>query len=186
MLAMVLSVAALVAGCGTGASPGQPAGAASPGLEGTLAGSAGSGGSAGSAGGDCPLTEAELSSATSLAWKHRETRKDHQLETVDSVKVTACIFTAAEAAQVGGDPLVLRVDVVGPKDADVVRKNFADNCTEFGGTQRAGGGGTMCDRSGTVVDGTIGNLVVVEIVNADTETAAKLTPSFEKVLAGAG
>lgn len=168
MLVTALSVGVLVAGCGPGenqASPGPPAG---------------------SSGGDCPLTEAELSSATSLAWKHRETKKDHQLETLDSVKVTACVFTAAEAVQLGGDPLVLRVDVVDAKDADVVRKNFSADCTDFGGSERAGGGGTMCDRNGTVVDGTIGNLVVVEIVNADTKTAGQLTPSFEKILAGAG
>lgn len=168
MLAMV-AVVALLAGCASGttnqANPGQPAG---------------------STGGDCPLTEAELSSATSLAWKLRETKKDHQLETMDSVKVTACIYTAAEAVQSFGDPLVLRVDVVDPKDADAVQKDFSANCTEFGGTERAGGGGKVCDRAGTVVDGTIGNLVLVEIVGADKETAVQLTPAFEKILAGAG
>jgi hypothetical protein len=167
MLALVALIG-VVAGCGPGTNQ------------------AGSGQPAGSAGGDCPLTEAELSSATSLAWKRRETKKDHQLETLDSVKVTACVFTAAEAVQSGGDPLVLRVDVVDPKDASAVRKDFSANCTDFGGTERAGGGGTMCDRSGTVVDGTVGNLVVVEIVGADKETAVQLTPAFEKVLASAG
>ncbi|MPZ85265.1 MAG: hypothetical protein GEV28_34720 [Actinophytocola sp.] len=132
------------------------------------------------------MTETELSSATSLAWKLAETRKDHALETMESVKVTACLYTAEEAQQLGGDPLVARVDVVDPKDADAVLENFSSTCTELGGTERAAGGGTVCERNGAVVDGHIGNLVVVSIVNADKDTAARLTPSFEKVLASAG
>ena len=44
----------------------------------------------------------------------------------------------------------------------------------------------MCDREGAVIEGYIGNLVSVYIVNADKDTAAKLTPTFDKILASAG
>jgi hypothetical protein len=171
IVAAILGVGVVLAGCGNEAIPGQAAPAAED---------------AGSAGGDCPLTAEELSSATSLSFKQEETRKDHPLETLESVKVTACIYTAAEAKQAGGDPLVVRVDVVPAKDTGTVKQNFASTCTEFGGKERAAGGGTVCERNGSVVDGVIGNLVVVSIVNADKDVAVKLSPSFGKVLAAAG
>jgi hypothetical protein len=68
-----------------------------------------------------PLTADEPSSATSLTWQLSETRKEHPVETMESVKVTACLFTAPEAQQEGGDPLVARVDAVSPADADTAR-----------------------------------------------------------------
>jgi hypothetical protein len=131
------------------------------------------------------VSEAESSAATALSWKLSTTKKDLPLETMESVKVTACVYTAAEAQQSGGDPLVLRVDVVDPKDAEVVRADFDSSCGRQGGTRRATAGGAVCDRDGVVVDGYTGNLVLVLLVNADKEIAAKLTPSFEKVLAAA-
>jgi hypothetical protein len=141
----------------------------------------------GEAGGDgCPLTEAELSSATSLAFTLQETRKDHPLETLEEVTVTACLFTSDEAPQEAGDPLVVRVDVVDPADADAVLADISSSCTDFGGAERDAGGGTVCERDGTVVDGHTGDLVVVSVVNADTATATRLTPVFGEILAAAG
>jgi hypothetical protein len=180
MVAAVLCAGGLVAGCGSGenqAGSGQSTGGGGVGA---------TTGVGGATGGDCPVTEAELSSATSLSWEHGDTLKDHPLETMESVKVTVCVFTAPEAVQMGGDPLVLRVEVVDPKDADTLRKKFSSTCTKFGGTERAAGGGTVCEGDGRVVEGHIGNLVIVYFVNANKDTAAKLTPSFEKVLASAG
>jgi hypothetical protein len=165
--------ALLVAGCGSDGTPAAPRPpAANPG--------------SGSTGGDCPLTVDELKAATSIAWEQEEAKKDHPLVLMESVKVTACIYTAPEQKDQYGDPLVVRVDVVSPKDADQVRERFRASCTDYRGAERAGGGGTICEREGRIVEGYIGNLNVVMIVNADKSTAANLTPSFEKVLAAAG
>jgi hypothetical protein len=181
MVAAVLCAGGLVAGCGSGenqAGSGQSTGGGGVGA---------TTGVGGATGGDCPVTEAELSSATSLSWEHGDTLKDHPLETMESVKATVCVFTAPEAVQMGGDPLALRVDVIDPQDADTMRKDFSSTCTESGGTVRAAGGGTVCEHDdGTVGYGHTGNLVIVYFVNANKDTAAKLTPSFEKVLASAG
>lgn len=166
---MVLCVGAALAGC---ESRGEQAGIGDPAAP-------------ASADGACPLTTDELSSATALAWELAETRKDHPLETMAEVEVTACIYTAPEVKQTFGDPLVLRVDVVDSGDADAVRTNFTRVCAEFGGAERPGGGGTVCDKDGTVVDGHIGELAVVSILNADDDVAARLSPTFEKVLAAA-
>lgn len=133
----------------------------------------------------CPLTADELSSATALTWELSETRDDHPLETMESVTVTACLFTAPEARQQGGDPLVARVDVVSPADADAVRSDFSSTCTEFGGAEQQAGGGTVGERGDVVVDGIVGDLVMVSVVNADTATAQTLTPSFPKILTAA-
>jgi hypothetical protein len=176
---VILGIAALVAGCGSGGtqqSSGQPAGGAGTGAPAT---------GAGTTGGDCPLTEAEAAAATSLSWKLATTQKDRPLETMESVKVTACVYTTAELRQSDGDPLVLRVDVVNPKDAEAVRADVDASCTRQGGTRRAAEGGAVCDRDGVVVDGYTGNLVLVLLVSPDTDIATKLTPSFEKVLAAA-
>jgi hypothetical protein len=59
-------------------------------------------------------------------------------------------------------------------------------CAELGGSERAEGGDTACERDGVVADGRIGDLVLVEIVNADTASAAGLTPLFGEILAAAG
>lgn len=40
-------------------------------------------------------------------------------------------------------------------------------------------------RGGVMVDGFVGDLAVVSIVNADTTTAQTLTPSFADILAAA-
>ena len=168
-LVVVLCAGAAVAACGSD----------------TGSGIQGPGGATGAATGSCPLTAEELSSATALAWQLSETREDHPLETMESVTVTACLFTAPEAKQQGGDPLVARVDVVSPADADAVRSDFSSTCTEFGGAERPAGGGTVCARGDVVVDGMVGDLVLVSVVNADTETARTLTPSFEKILTAA-
>lgn len=176
VVAVVLCAGALMAACGSDdnqADSGPPTGDAP-----AASGAASEDG--------CPLTEAELSSATSLAWTLQETREDHPLETMETVTVTACLFTSAEAPQMAGDPLVTRVDVVDPEDADAVRADISSTCTDLGGAERAAGGGTVCERDGTVVDGHIGDLVVVSFVNADDATAARLTPVFDKILTSAG
>lgn len=167
-----LCVGLLVTGCGSGDTPAGEAG-----------NTADRGESAGGA--ECPVTEAELASATSLTWEEGTTRRDHQLETVESVTVTACVFTSPDKQGMGGDPLVLRVDVVDPEDAETVRGAFSSTCAESGGTQSDAGSGTVCERDGAVVEGYTGDLVMVYLVNADQTTAASLTPSFEKLLAAA-
>lgn len=169
-LVVVLCAGAAVAACGSDSGSGS-------GSEG-----AADGGGATEA---CPLTADELSSATSLTWELSETRENHPLETMESVTVTACLFTAPEAQQQGGDPLVARVDVVSPADADAVRSDFSSTCTEFGGAEQQAGGGTVCERGDVVVDGIVGDLVMVSVVNADTATAQTLTPSFPKILTAA-
>lgn len=135
--------------------------------------------------GDCPISAAALSTATSLHWELRERREDHPLETAESVKATVCIFTAAHAPQLGGDPLVLRTDVVTGADAPAERQRFADTCAESGGATVASGGGTACARDGVVVEGIKGEgdrLVSVYLVNADSSTATQLTPAFAGIL----
>lgn len=171
-LVVVLCAGAAVAACGSDSGSGSGSG-----TEG-----AADGGGATEA---CPLTADELSSATSLTWELSETREDHPLETMESVTVTACLFTAPEAQQQGGDPLVARVDVVSPADADAVRSGFSSTCTEFGGAEQQAGGGTVCERGDVVVDGIVGDLVMVGFVNADTATARTLTPSFPEILTAA-
>lgn len=168
-VAVLLCAGAVLVGCGTGEErqdPKEPTGG-------------------GSATG-CPVTQEELSDATSLSWELEETREHHPLETMESVEVTACLYTAPEAEQMGGDPLVARVDVVAPADAAAVLADFSSICGELGGSEQKAGDGVVCDRDGVVVDGHIGDLVLVSIVNADTATATTLTPSFEKILASAG
>ncbi len=142
---------------------------------------------AGGEGGDCPLTVDELKSATSATWTQATTKKDHPLELLESVKVTACIYTSDELKQeFGGDPLVVRVDVVSPQDAAQVRDQFRTSCTKNSGTERPAAGGTICEARGHTIEGVIGNLNVVMILNADKATAVRLSPSFEKILAAAG
>lgn len=174
-LVVALCAGVVTVACGSGSGGDQ----ASPG--GTTEAAAGDGGS----GEACPLTAEELSSVTSLAWQLSETREDHPLETLESVKVTACLFTAPEARQEAGDPLVARVDVVAPADADAVRADFTSSCTGFRGVEQQAGGGTVCERDGVVVEGMTGDLVVVSILTADTATAQTLTPLFPDILAAA-
>lgn len=137
----------------------------------------------------CPLTAEALSDATSLSWELQDTREDYPLETVDGVTATVCLFTAPDSPQAGGDPLVLRVDVVTGADAATVRTGFEESCTGNSGTvsdSPAAAGAKVCERDGAVVEGDIATgerTVEVYLVNADTATAETLTPTFEKVLA---
>jgi hypothetical protein len=137
--------------------------------------------------GGCPLTPDDLAQATSLTWELGEKKDDHPLETVESVTATVCVYTSADAPQAGGDPLVLRADIVAGPGAAVVRKSFTDTCAENGGEVRtSAAGAALCERSGVVVEGLIGGtdrVTDVYLVNADTATATNLTPAFEKILA---
>jgi hypothetical protein len=171
---------AFLTACGGTDAPGASAGPAAS------SGAAGGQGAKRPADG-CPITVDMLGKATSLDWKLQEKRDDHQLETLESVKATVCLWTAADAPQAGGDPLVLRADIVTGGDAATVRKEFSDNCTEYGGKlgDSSGEGGTVCDRDGAVVEGLVGSddrLVNVYLVNADKPTATKLSPAFGEIL----
>jgi hypothetical protein len=146
------------------------------------------GGGSSQAGG-CPLDAADLSTATSLTWELRDTKVDYPLETAESLKATVCVFTAADAPQFGGDPLVLRVDTISGADAAALRTNFERTCTSNDGKlepSTATDGAEVCRRDSSVVEGNIagsGRTVDVYVVNADNATAKKLTPSFDDVLA---
>jgi hypothetical protein len=107
------------------------------------------------------------------------------LETNPSIRATVCVFTAAAAQQSGGDPLVFRTDLVTGRDAAAVRREFTDTCGAVGGVTRSAGGGSVCDRNGVVVEGFKGDddrVVAAAFVNADNSTAARLTPTFTKIL----
>ncbi|MDQ4097829.1 MAG: hypothetical protein M3144_08190 [Actinomycetota bacterium] len=126
-----------------------------------------------------------LSAATSLRWELSERRENHPLETNESIRATVCLFTAGTARQSGGDPLVFRTDVVTGRDAPTVRREFADTCQTLSGVMRPSGGGSVCERNGVVVDAVKGEgerVVAASLVNADTSTAASLTPAFTKIL----
>lgn len=175
MVATILGVGVALVGCGSGGREAGDGDQAAPVADTSESAEEG-----------CPLTTDELSETTSMEWELTETRKDHPLETMEQVKVTACLYTAPEVKQTYGDPLVLRVDLVAAPDADAVKTDFTTTCADLGGAERPGGGGTVCDRDGTVVDGHIGDLTVVAIVNADDDVATRLSPTFEKILAAAG
>ncbi|MEU7741625.1 hypothetical protein [Nonomuraea sp. NPDC049158] len=138
--------------------------------------------------GGCSLTVEELSKATSLSWELKEKRDDHPLETLESVKASVCLYTAADAPQAGSDPLVLRTDTVGGKDVAAVRQEFTESCTGYDGKVResaAAAGAVVCDRDGAVVEGlveSVDRLVNVYFVNADETTATKLTKKFDAIL----
>jgi hypothetical protein len=142
--------------------------------------------------GGCSLTAEELSKATSLSWELKEKRDDHPLETLESVKASVCLYTAADAPQAGSDPLVLRTDTVGGKDVAAVRQDFTDSCTGYDGKVRksaAVDGAVVCDRGGAVGEGlveSVDRLVSVYFVNADKSTATKLTKKFDAILAAVG
>ncbi|MER6177045.1 hypothetical protein [Streptosporangium sp. NPDC001681] len=142
--------------------------------------------------GGCPLTPEALSKATSLSWELQERKDDHPLETAESIKVTACLYAAADAPQDGSDPLVLRADVATGADAATIRKDFIDTCTEYGGKvgdSAAADGAIVCDRNGSTVEGLVGGadrVVNVYLVNAEAATAGRLTPAFDRILAAVG
>jgi hypothetical protein len=77
-------------------------------------------------------------------------------------------------------------------NAATARKDFTSTCTENGGTVRDSSsteGAAVCNRAGSVVEGVVGGddwTVGVYFVNADTATAKKFTPAFEKILAAVG
>ncbi|WP_204073338.1 hypothetical protein [Planotetraspora phitsanulokensis] len=170
------------------------AGCGSTGTSGDAATSGGSGTSAAGSTGDsaakptdgCPLSAESLTKATSLTWKLEEKEENHPLETAESIKATVCLFTSPDALQQGGDPLAMRADVVTGGDVATVRQAFTDSCTGFGGKERESGKGVVCERNKVVVEGLVeggGRLVNVYLVNADTATATKLTPVFDKIIA---
>jgi hypothetical protein len=177
----IAAVCAAVTACGSAAQQPEGAGPASvpPAASAPAADSAGAG---------CPLSADDLSSATSLSWDNSDTRTDHPLETQDAVTGTTCLFTAPDHPQSGGDPLVLRVDVVTGADAETVHSAFERTCTQNGGRVTdsvAAVGARVCQRDGTVVEGTVsgsGRTVDVYFVNADTTTATRLTQSFDEIL----
>ncbi len=164
--------AVMLAACGSGSNSAAPSGPAA-----TAGGATSSGG--------CPISADALSTATSLRWEQKERLENRPLETNESIKATVCIFTAAAELQAGGDPLVFRTDVVTGRDAATVRGDFAQTCRDAKGTTRPSGGGTVCDVNGVIVEGIKGEgdrVVDAYIVNADTSTAARLTPAFAKIV----
>jgi hypothetical protein len=135
--------------------------------------------------GSCPISAEALSAATSLRWELRERQENRALETLPTIRATVCVFTAGAALQAFGDPLVFRTDVVTGRDTATVRQDFTDTCGSTGGTTRASGGGSVCDRTGVVVEGSKGDgdrIVLAAIVNADNSTAATLTPAFTRIM----
>lgn len=168
----------LLAGCG---SPAEPVASGQAQSQETTGGQA-------KQAGDCPLTTEELSKATSLSWESKGKKVDYPLETLESVKATACLYTAADAPQEASDPLVLRTDIVTGAGVAALRKDFADSCTGYKGMVRdsaAADGAVVCDRDGATVEGLVGDadrVVSVYYVNADKATAAKLTKTFDTVL----
>jgi len=174
----IAAVCAAATACGSAAQQpegGGPASASAP-----AAGSASDGA--------CPLSADDLSSATSLSWDLSDTRTDHPLETQDAVRATVCTFTTSDHPQSGGDPLVLRVDMVTGADAETAHGAFERTCTGNGGTVNdsvAAAGAQVCQRDGTVVEGAIsgiGRTVNVYLVNADTTTKTRFTRSFDEIL----
>jgi hypothetical protein len=187
----VTSLAALATACGSSSDPdpntaapppstvsGGPATSAAPAAPATTTGASPS-----AAG--CPITVDALATATSLRWELRDRRENYQLETIDNVKATVCVFTAGAALQFGGDPLVFRTDVVTGAASAVVRQDFTATCASISGVVKASAGGSVCDRNGVVVEGMKGEgdrVVLASFVNADNSTATTLTPAFTKVL----
>ncbi|WP_049559060.1 hypothetical protein [Nonomuraea sp. SBT364] len=166
-------VATLLTGLLAGLLTGLVAGCGSPGIE------------AAAAPAGCPLTPQALGEATSLRWD-LDRRDDHPLETMESIKATVCLYTAADAPQQGSDPLTMRLDLVEGADAATVRKGFTDTCTENGGTVRDTSGAQVCDRDGSVGEGLTGGgdrAIIAYWVNADTSTATEFTPAFGRILA---
>jgi hypothetical protein len=139
--------------------------------------------------GACPLDVDDLGSATGLTWTLGRSIADHPLETVDGVTADVCVFTSADRPQMGGDPLVLRTDVVEGPQAARMRDEFASTCTGNGGTVATAASvdaATVCRSGGQAIEGQVAagdRTVDVYVVAADQATASELTPSFEKVLA---
>lgn len=133
---------------------------------------------------DCPISETELSKITGLDWVLQERLTDHQLETLDGVSATVCLFTTGKDKF--GDPYSLRIDVVKDADAAAIRDEFEKLCKDNGGKTRGGSAdhSRLCDHDGAVIEG-IGRDGVVSayVVNADAAFAAKLTPVFEQIVA---
>lgn len=184
---MVAACTSVLVGCGSDGDSSEPSPSAASTAPQTSAAAAGTatttGGSATSGG--CPVSADALSTATSLRWELRERRENHPLETNESIRATACVFTAATAQQSGGDPLVFRTDVVTGRDSATVRREFNETCGTVGGVTRPSGGGSVCDRNGVIVEGIRGEgdrVVAAAFVNADTSTAARLTPAFTRIL----
>jgi hypothetical protein len=135
----------------------------------------------------CPLSAAELSSTTGMTFELRTTEADRKLETLPSVTALVCVFTSSDRPQMGGDPLVLRVDTVTGPNAATVRSEFEKSCTRNGGTlgDSEVAGGKTCTSRGSTTEGNVisgDRTVSVYFVLADSETAADLTPAFDGIL----
>jgi len=137
----------------------------------------------------CPLSAEDLSSATGLTWTLRATQPDHELETLPGVTADVCVLTSDDRPQLGGDPLVLRVDAADGPAAEQVRAEFDASCSRNGGTptpSSAASGARTCEKGSSVPEGLVeGGDRVVQLyyVTADEATSEELDGSFEKVLA---
>ncbi|PRY38137.1 hypothetical protein [Umezawaea tangerina] len=184
--ALLVSTAALAmaaTACGPSDTSGTPTGAA-----GTKAPAATSAAAEGTPGTGCPLSAADLSSATGLSFELGDTRQDHELETQPGVKALVCVFISPSTPQDAGDPLVLRVDTITGANAAAARTHFESDCTDNGGTlgESAVADGKTCTRGANTIEGDLGKggrTVDVYFVNATTDTAAAMTEKFDKVLA---
>ncbi|WNV88647.1 hypothetical protein [Umezawaea sp. Da 62-37] len=193
---LLLGAAALclaVTACGTSSTSGTPTGATgSTGSTGS-AEKAGTDAPAASAGSDvpdtgCPISVADLSSATGLTFELGDVRQDHELETQPGVKALVCVFISPSTPQEAGDPLVLRVDTVTGADAAAVRANFERSCTDNGGTlgESEVATGKTCTRGTNTIEGDLSSgdrTVDVYFVNATNDTGAAMTEKLDKVLA---
>ena len=177
-LALICLCAGLVA-CGTSTTAGSPAPAPADSAVPAADGSASAG--------DCPLAADDLAAATSLTWDLRATEANKQLETLESGHRHRVRLHLGRPPPGRGDPLVLRVDTVtGATRPSCTRtsRTPARLPRHRRGVGRGGRRG-VCRRDGSAVEGNItgpDRSVDVYLVNADTQTATLLTPSFEAIL----
>lgn len=188
-LAVLVTVSVLglvLSGCGA-LTPPITAGTAAPAAP-AVPGAAAPADTSGADTTGCPLSAADLSSVTGITFELRRTEADRELETLPSVTALVCVFTSSDRPQLGGDPLVLRVDTVTGPNAAVVRSEFEKSCTRNGGTvgDSAVAGGKTCTSRGSTTEGVVASAdrtVNVYFVLADAETAADLTRTFDGLLA---
>jgi len=135
----------------------------------------------------CPLEPDAVTAATGMTFTLRQTLTDRPLETLETVTAdTTCVLTADEVRGAGGDPLVLRADVVsGPAVAELTA-HFQRVCTGSGGTLSSSGGTTTCANRGGVQEGLVvegDRAVEVSYVAVPQDRLAAVTASFDEVLA---
>lgn len=177
---IVLVVGLAAAGCGMvpgTASPSGPGPAAPAAEDASVAGEV-----------TCAIDAADLSAATGMTWQLSATRSDHQLETMESVLATVCLYTVDDQRDEYGDPLTLRVDIVDGDDAVAVRNWFEESCTGNGGTVTPSGadeGAASCHHGGSVQEGNVtsgGTSVNVAYARVPRSLQGEVTSSFEQVL----